>query len=282
MPLPLIPDTLNSDSIDDLITNLNQTKDQEIQDASMSDGHTLRLTTQDSTNLDVTIPRSPEGISSGCWFTFTGSLAADVDAGVAQGGGKVVTVVAASIGFTARDATNDRIDYVVADDTSGVVSVIAGTPSAAPVAPSIPSGKIPLHLVWIDRASVPANDYVVMSHVLEPSSVGMTFSSGIVSCGAYVARKSGTIDPANPSLSYQIVLVPTSMASATVTFLLEDPAGKPDMEWIIQDDGNASGFNIVLDAAANGGTINGANDYTISTDYQQVRLLRIMEAYYVG
>lgn len=282
MPLPSIPDTSNSDSIDDLITNLNQTKDQEIQDADMPDGHTLRLTTQDSTNLDVTIPRSPEGISSGCGFTFTGSLAADVAAGVAQGSGKVVTVVAASIGFTARDASMDRMDLVVADNTTGVVSVVAGTASASPQAPATPSGKIALHLVWIDRASVVANDYVVQSHVLEPSNVGMSFSGGLLSCGAYIARKSGTIDPANPSLNYQIILVPTSMASATVTVLLEDPAGKPDMEWIIQDDGNASGFNIVLDAAANGGTVNGANDYTISIDYQQVRLLRIGGAYYVG
>lgn len=284
MALPVITHLdVSADSIVDVETILNQTIDQEIADVSMADEHTLRFTTQDGTEIDVVLPRPSSGISSGCGLTFTGSLAADVADGLVQGNGKTVSVTATSIGFTSRDATMPRIDLVVADDSTGAVTVIAGTASDTPSAPALTAGKIPLHEVWIDRNGIAYRDYVVASYtVSDPQSKAMPLEGGLIAAKAPLSRKSGVLDPSAIDLSMDVILVPTSTAVATVTIPLEDPSGKPNREWIIQDDGNASTWDIVLDAAANGGTINGANDFTISTDYQQVRLLRINGAYYVG
>lgn len=46
-----------------------------------------------------------------------------------------------------------RIDRVVADQTTGVISVVAGSENASPVAPAIPSGKMPLARIALQTST---------------------------------------------------------------------------------------------------------------------------------
>jgi hypothetical protein len=86
-----------------------------------------------------------------------GTSAADLILGVSAGEirvrstGAVVAVAAnnAVVTLTAADATNGRLDLVVADTTSGVVTAVAGTPAATPVLPSTPAGKVALARVTV-------------------------------------------------------------------------------------------------------------------------------------
>lgn len=60
----------------------------------------------------------------------------------------VVTPIPASTNspaVTNNASGNPRIDLAVADNTTGVVTVVAGTPAVSPVAPAIPAGKTGLY-----------------------------------------------------------------------------------------------------------------------------------------
>lgn len=68
------------------------------------------------------------------------------------------TAIVANSGvtFTANASGNPRIDLVVVDNVTGVVSVVAGTAAATPVAPSAGATQTPLYQVAIaNGASVP-------------------------------------------------------------------------------------------------------------------------------
>ena len=67
-----------------------------------------------------------------------------LEAGVVSGSAAPVEVAAQSTGTITAPTTNPRIDRVVIDAMTGVVSVITGTAAASPVAPDIPSGKLPV------------------------------------------------------------------------------------------------------------------------------------------
>lgn len=51
--------------------------------------------------------------------------------------------------LTAPAAPNSRIDRIVVDRATGVVAVVAGTPSTSPTAPAIPTGKNPVARVLV-------------------------------------------------------------------------------------------------------------------------------------
>lgn len=51
--------------------------------------------------------------------------------------------------LTAPAAPNSRIDRIVVDRATGVVAVVAGTPSTSPAAPAIPTGKNPVARVLL-------------------------------------------------------------------------------------------------------------------------------------
>ena len=67
-----------------------------------------------------------------------------VGAGYVLNGTTLTELAAQTTGTITAPTTNPRIDRVVIDDTTGIVSVATGTEAAAPTPPAIPTGKIPV------------------------------------------------------------------------------------------------------------------------------------------
>lgn len=76
-----------------------------------------------------------------------------IDAGHVFNGASLTEVAAQSTGTITAPVGNPRIDRIVIDRFTGVVSVITGTPAASPVAPAITAGHIPVAQVLIQTAS---------------------------------------------------------------------------------------------------------------------------------
>lgn len=66
----------------------------------------------------------------------------------------VLEVAAQSTGTFTAPVTFARIDRVVADKTTGVISVVTGTEASSPVPPSVPSGKMPVAQVTLQTTSL--------------------------------------------------------------------------------------------------------------------------------
>ena len=56
----------------------------------------------------------------------------------------ITEVAAQSTGAITAPSVDPRIDRIVVDQSTGVVSVVGGTEAASPVAPAIPAGKFPV------------------------------------------------------------------------------------------------------------------------------------------
>lgn len=121
-------------------------------------------------------------VVSGCAVTAQGvpDMTLAVAAGVVAVAGVEATVASGNVTITAADATNPRIDIVVASN-AGVKSVTAGTAAASPVAPAIPANSVILAMVY-----VPANDTAIGSTQIVDKRVlrSMLFGSGTVSAPA--------------------------------------------------------------------------------------------------
>ena len=77
-----------------------------------------------------------------------------VDAGRVQNGVTLTEVAQQATATITAPTTNPRIDRVVIDNVTGVVSVIAGTEAASPVAPALTAGKIAVTQVLLQTATV--------------------------------------------------------------------------------------------------------------------------------
>lgn len=111
-----------------------------------------------STDLAIlSLAASLSGVKSGCLVSAQGSpnMTLAVASGIIYWLNAEVVVGAGNVTITAANATNDRIDLVVAN-SSGVKSVVAGTPAAIPVEPALPALSIALAQVY-----VPANDTAI-------------------------------------------------------------------------------------------------------------------------
>ncbi len=101
-------------------------------------------------------------VLSGCAVTAQGTpdMTLAVAAGLVQSGGAVLTVSAGNVTIGTADATNPRIDLVVATST-GTKAVRAGTAAsdATVVAPALTAGDVLLASVY-----VPANDTAINSN----------------------------------------------------------------------------------------------------------------------
>ncbi len=72
------------------------------------------------------------------------NMTVKLNAGTLMDGTTLTEVASQSTGTINAPTTNPRIDRVVIDQSTGVVSVVNGTEVASPSAPAIPSGKIPI------------------------------------------------------------------------------------------------------------------------------------------
>ncbi|MBI3447226.1 MAG: hypothetical protein HY055_18120 [Magnetospirillum sp.] len=76
-----------------------------------------------------------------------------IAAGVVPTASGVTAVAAQTVTLSAAHATLPRIDRVVLDRVTGAASAVAGTASASPAAPAVPSGKLPCCQMLVPAAA---------------------------------------------------------------------------------------------------------------------------------
>lgn len=93
------------------------------------------------------------GVVSGCAVTAQGTpdMTVAVAAGVIRVNSLLPAVAAGNVTVTAADATNPRIDLIVAND-SGTKACTAGTAAASPKAPAVPANSVLLAMVYVPAA----------------------------------------------------------------------------------------------------------------------------------
>ncbi len=74
----------------------------------------------------------------------TAAMVVNLDAGHVFNGVTLTEIGAQASSTITAPVTNPRIDRIVIDQTTGIYSVITGTPSTAPTAPAITAGKCPV------------------------------------------------------------------------------------------------------------------------------------------
>ena len=83
----------------------------------------------------------------------TPNMTVALDAGHLFNGASLTEVAAQSTGTITAPVSNPRIDRVVIDRVSGVVSVVTGAEAASPSPPAIPAGKAPVAQVLLQTTS---------------------------------------------------------------------------------------------------------------------------------
>ncbi len=84
----------------------------------------------------------------------TPNMTIAVDAGAVFAGGALNIVAMQSTGTIAAPVSHPRIDRVVINAMTGSIATVAGTESATPVAPAIPSGFLPTAQVLLQTTSI--------------------------------------------------------------------------------------------------------------------------------
>lgn len=97
-----------------------------------------------------------------------------LEPGVLFVSGALVEHAAQDTGTITAPGGNPRIDFVVVDAVTGDVSVVTGTPAGSPVAPAIPSGKLPVAHVLLQTSST----VITNSMITDKRLPGMGGGSG--------------------------------------------------------------------------------------------------------
>lgn len=114
------------------------------------------------------------GVVSGCAVTAQGSpdMTVAVASGVVYIAGAPVTVASGNVTITAASASFPRID-IIAVDSSGVKSAIAGTPATSPGPAALPTTSVALAFVY-----VPTNDTTIATNQIVDKRVFLPQISG--------------------------------------------------------------------------------------------------------
>lgn len=109
--------------------------------------------------------------------------------------GVALTCGAQVTGVFTAPVTNPRIDRVVVNATSGIISVVAGTPAATPVPTTIPAGTYPVCQVLLQTTSA----VITNSMITDERALGA--GGGITSITAAIAANGGLTVSGGPATS---------------------------------------------------------------------------------
>ncbi len=115
--------------------------------ASVIEAMGLTLNPNDNTQLLQAIQAAIGTMARGMFApepTVPASMSVVIAAGYLPGAATVTLIPAQTTAAFAAPASNSRIDRIVINRTTGAVSVVAGAPAAAPVAPALPAGTLPI------------------------------------------------------------------------------------------------------------------------------------------
>lgn len=146
------------------------------------------------TDVDILVQGyNGEGVASGCAVTAQGTpdMTCAVASGSARIGGATVSVSSGNVTVTAANASNDRIDLVVVNN-SGTKSVVAGTAAATPVQPAVPANSVALAQVYMPAgATSVTSSQIVDKRVIvltSPASAGIAVEEDGSEEGATITR----------------------------------------------------------------------------------------------
>ncbi len=175
----------------------------------------------DAVDLDILVQGiQGDGVLSGCAVTAQGSP--DMTVAVASGsvriGGTIATVTTGNVTIAAADGTNPRFD-LIAVDTAGTKSRVAGTAAANAVFPTVPANSVILAAVY-----VPANDTAINANQI-------TDKRAIIAQAALAARN--TFIEAQKFTNYlefgEIVAPAAPSADLGRLFVRDNGAGKTEL-----------------------------------------------------
>ena len=139
-----------------------------------------------------------------------------VEAGALFAGTGLTEVAAQSTGAITAPTVDPRIDRVVIDALSGAVSVVTGTEAAAPVAPAIPAGKVPICQVALVLAQTEiVNPDITDERQYQPSPAS-SFPAGTKMLFRQTAAPTGwTKDTTHDDKALRVVTGPVGSGGAT-------------------------------------------------------------------
>ncbi|MDP5280116.1 hypothetical protein Q9Q95_14395 [Sphingomonas sp. DG1-23] len=119
------------------------------------------------------------------------SMAIVLDAGHVRAGPSLIETTKQLVGPFTAPASNPRIDRVVVNAATGVVSVLPGTPAASPVPPAIPASFIPVAQVLLVPGTLAITDEMIVDE--RDFSVSGTGVGSLLNVRRFAA--SGTYTP---------------------------------------------------------------------------------------
>jgi hypothetical protein len=84
-----------------------------------------------------------------------------LDAGVLVSGTSLAVVAAQSTATIIAPTTDPRLDLVVVDQASGMVSVVTGTEAPMPILPALPGGKIPVASIALATSTIAISNSLI-------------------------------------------------------------------------------------------------------------------------
>ncbi len=145
----------------------------------------------------------------------TPDMTVRLEAGALFDGTALTERAAQSTGTIAAPTTDPRIDRVVIDEASGVVSVITGAEDPSPTAPALTSGKLPVAQVSLTTSTTEiTNSDITDERQYQPKSAS-SFTSGTVMLFHQSATPTGWTKDTASTLDNSALRVVTSTAWAS-------------------------------------------------------------------
>lgn len=113
-----------------------------------------------------------------------------VDPGAVMNGTTLTEKTSQTSAAITAPVTNPRIDRIVGDSSTGVISVVTGTPAGSPAAPAIPAGKFPIAQVLVTVAMTAITDDDITDERLGGGGGG----GGVILTGSTSAAPEVTVD----------------------------------------------------------------------------------------
>lgn len=153
-----------------------------------------------------------------------------LDAGAIFTGGALTEVAAQNTGTITAPVTNPRIDRVVCNLITGVVSVITGSENVSPVAPAITAGNFPVAQVALATSTTAITNNLITDERINNMTI---FNLPVKT----VTSVSGTPNTLTLDLQGGRIFSWTTTQAATVTISNADATGiKQSFElWLFQD-----------------------------------------------
>lgn len=179
----------------------------------------------------------------------TANMTIQIRAGMVFDNGTLSEVALQTTGTITAPAGNPRIDRVVLDQRTGVLSVVTGTPAVSPAAPAIPAGKMPCAQILLQTSSaVITNAMITDERTLASVSLAM-----LAALYAPLASPTftGTVNAAALILSGALTAVGATFTGILATKVITETKTAPTISAgaLTLDLSAGSIFDVALNAA---------------------------------